>query len=146
MSVEEAILTFSTEPKAKLYGPATKAFTNPETGITVQKQGALRVIKDCAETTVNFLPIEIFLTYADPVKVLKGKLELTAVTDFYNRSKNNKITKVLLDLILTTCSHIITNPVVEFADNNDPYGDYDNTVQSNISNLTPVQLIMQTYS
>lgn len=145
MSIEETILNLSSESKAKLYGPANKAFTNPETGITVQKQGALRVIRDCAETTINFLPIEIFLTYADPVKVLKGKFDINAVTDFYNRSKNNKITKVLLDLILATCTRVSITQAQPI-DNNDPYGDYDNTIQSNSSNLTPVQLIMQTYS
>jgi len=148
MSIEEVILSSSAEPKAKLFGPATKALSNPETGITVVKQGALRVIKDCAETTVNFLPIEIFLSYIDPVKSLKGKFNTNNVTDLFNKSKTNKVSKLLFDLILSTCSPVSVpaQSVLSHSDENDPYGDYDNAVPVTTSTLNSIQVILQTYS
>ena len=70
--IEDVILECSTETKAKLYIPAKKAFESPDTGITIVKPAAYKVIKDCAETTLLFLPIEIFLKFKNPFYGVKG--------------------------------------------------------------------------
>jgi hypothetical protein len=142
-NIETIILENSLEPKAKLYGPAQKAFTNPETGITIIKQGAARVIKDCAETTLAFLPIEIFLKYVSPVITLKGKFNVENVKDLFERSKTNTTSKLLLNLLLETCSKNTINTTK--ADHNDPYGDYSEIQDMPIAS-NAVDLILKTYS
>jgi len=142
-NIETIILENSLEPKAKLYGPAQKAFTNPETGITIIKQGAARVIRDCAETTLIFLPIEIFLKYTNPIQALKGKFNTENVKDLLERSKTNAASKLLLNLIIETCpkNTIITTK----ADHNDPYGDYSEIQDMPVAS-NAVDLILKTYS
>jgi hypothetical protein len=150
MSIEEVIYSVSPEQKSKLLGPATKAFNNPDTGITANKPSALRVIKDCAETTILFLPIELFVKMNNPLTLLKGKFNAVNVTDLYNRSKNNKIAKLLFDLILETCPKqptVQTSVSLQVADESDPYGDYDNSVSTvAVQQSSPVQIILQHYS
>jgi hypothetical protein len=142
-NIETVILENSSESKAKLHGPAQKAFTNPETGVTIIKQGAARVIRDCAETTLTFLPIEIFLKYANPVMSLKGKFNVENVKDLFERSKTNTASKLLFNLLLETCpkNTIITTK----ADHNDPYGDYSEVQDIPVA-FNAVDLILKTYS
>lgn len=142
-NIETIILENSLEPKAKLYGPAQKAFTNPETGITIIKQSAARVIKDCAETTLTFLPIEIFLKYTNPIQTLKGRFNVENVKDLVERSKTNAVSKLLFDLIIETCPKNTT--IATKANHNDPYGDYSEVQDIPIAS-NAVDLILKTYS
>lgn len=150
--IEDIILTTSSETKAKLYQPAKKAFEAPDTGITIVKPAAYRVIKDCAETTLLFLPIEIFIKFKSPIQVLKGKFTRESVVELYNRTTTDAVAKILYQLILDTCPKSVpqlspVNPA-NIVNNNtdDPYGEYEygnsNTVQESKSS---VELICSTY-
>jgi hypothetical protein len=155
MTVEDIILSNSIEPKAKLIIPARKAFEAPDTGVTIVKPAAYRVIKDCAETTITFLPVEIFLKYSEPVKQLKGKFTREQITDLYNRSKSNRNTELLFKCMYNTCpssssSEItITNIGIQSSSITDPYGDYDDAEKlSGSKNTTPgneLELVIETY-
>jgi hypothetical protein len=147
MKLEEIILQNSSVLKAKLFTPALRAFEAPETGIQVIKPAAVRVIKDCAETTIKFLPIEIFLQFKTPIEQLRGKFTREIIQEFYDRSKNELHTKLLLDLMLATCPKINTVPLVKSTTINDPYGDYDSVEPVEITNTADsVELIFKTYS
>jgi len=152
MTVEDIILANSIESKAKLIIPARKAFESPDTGVTIVKPAAYRVIKDCAETTITFLPIEIFLKYNEPVKQLKGKFTREQITDLYNRSKNNRNTELLFKCMLNTCpvnQTTITNIGIQSSSMTDPYGDYDDAEKmagsKNISLDSELDVVIKTY-
>lgn len=130
--VEDIILENSPETKAKLYLPAKKAFEAPDTGITIIKPAAYRVIKDCAETTLLFLPIEIFIKFKSPIQVLKGKFNRDSVIDLYNRTTTDAVAKILYQLILDTCPKSVpqlspVNPanITSHTNVDDPYGEYE---------------------
>lgn len=134
--IEDVILSVSTETKAKLYLPAKKAFEAPDTGITIVKPAAYKVIKDCAETTLLFLPIEIFLKFKSPIQALKGKFTRDQVIDLYNRTTTDSAAKILFQLILDTCpkappqlAPVNTAAILTSIDKDDPYGSYGDTSQ-----------------
>lgn len=134
--LEEIILETSPETKAKLYIPAKKAFEAPDTGITILKPAAYKVIKDCAETTLLFLPIEIFLKFKSPIQSLKGKFTREHVIDLYNRTTTDSAAKILFQLILDTCpkappqlAPVNTASILTNIDKDDPYGSYGDTAQ-----------------
>lgn len=135
--IEDVILSVSTETKAKLYLPAKKAFEAPDTGITIVKPAAYKVIKDCAETTLLFLPIEIFLKFKSPVQSLKGKFNREQVIDLYNRTTTDSAAKILFQLILDTCpkappqlAPVNTATILTSIDKDDPYGSYGDSAQT----------------
>lgn len=132
--IEDIILESSPEIKAKLYTPARKAFEAPDTGITIVKPAAYKVIKDCAETTLLFLPIEIFLKFKSPTQSLKGKFPRDSVIDLYNRTATDSVAKILFQLILDTCpksppqlAPVNTASILTAIDKDDPYGSYGDT-------------------
>lgn len=134
--IEEIILDNSSEIKAKLYQPAKKAFESPDTGITINKPAAYKVIKDCAETTLLFLPIEIFLKFKNPVQSLRGKFTRDQVIDLYNRTTSDSVAKILFQLILDTCpkaplqlAPVNTASILTNIDKDDPYGSYGDSTQ-----------------
>lgn len=134
--IEEIILENSSETKAKLYLPAKKAFEAPDTGVTIVKPAAYKVIKDCAETTLLFLPIEIFLKFKNPVQSLKGKFTRDHVIDLYNRTTTDSVAKMLFQLILDTCpkappqlAPVNTAAILSNIDKDDPYGSYGDSSQ-----------------
>lgn len=153
MTVEDIILTNSSEPKAKLIIPARKAFEAPDTGVTIVKPAAYRVIKDCAETTITFLPVEIFLKYNEPIKQLKGKFTKEQIVDLYNRSKNNKNTLLLFKCMLDTCPReqqpTVGNIGIQSSSMTDPYGDYDDAEKlpgsKNIAPENELDVVIKTY-
>ena len=131
IKVEDIILENSPETKAKLYTPAKKAFEAPDTGVTIVKPAAYKVIKDCAETTLLFLPIEIFLKFKNPIQSLKGKFPRDSVVDLYNRTVSDSVAKILFQLILDTCpksppqlAPVNTATILTTIDKDDPYGSY----------------------
>lgn len=135
--LEEIILDTSPEIKAKLYQPAKKAFEAPDTGITINKPAAYKVIKDCAETTLLFLPIEIFLKFKNPIQSLRGKFTRDHVIDLYNRTISDSVAKILFQLILDTCpkappqlTPVNTAAILTNIDKDDPYGSYGDSSQA----------------
>ena len=151
--IEDIILENSLEVKAKLYGAAQKAFDAPDTGVTIVKPAAYKVIKDCAETTLLFLPIEIFLKFKSPIQSLRGKFNRESIVDLYNRATTDLIAKILFNLILDTCPKappvlINNNPanLIASVDPDDPYGSYGDTAPV-IPDTTKSQIdiILQAY-
>lgn len=153
MNVEDIILANSPEPKAKLIIPARKAFESPDTGVTIVKPAAYRVIKDCAETTITFLPLEMFLRLENPIKQLKGKFNKEQITDLYHRSQNDKIAQLLFKCILETCPRTESSPQItqigiQSSSMSDPYGDYDDAekmVGSKATTDTELDIVIKTY-
>lgn len=152
--IEDVILEASTETKAKLYTPAKKAFEAPDTGVTINKPAAYRVIKDCAETTLLFLPIEIFLKFKSPTQALKGKFSREQVIDLYNRTTTDSVAKILFQTILDTCPKAPPQltptkaAIITDVDIDDPYDTYgDNTpAQSAETSKSLVDIIVSAYS
>ena len=152
--IEDIILENSLEVKAKLYGAAQKAFDAPDTGVTIVKPAAYKVIKDCAETTLLFLPIEIFLKYKSPIQSLRGKFNREQIIDLYNRSSSDLIAKILFNTILDTCPKalpqlITTNPsnLLATVDPDVPNGSYGDTAPVTPGlQKSPVDIIIQAYS
>ena len=129
--IEDIILETPPETKSKLYGAAKKAFDAPDTGVTIVKPAAYKVIKDCAETTLLFLPIEIFLKFKTPTTTLKGKFSRDQVVDLYNRTTTDSVAKILFQLIVDTCPkappQLIPANTTNYltpVDPDDPYGSY----------------------
>ncbi|NBO99186.1 MAG: hypothetical protein EBU90_03535 [Proteobacteria bacterium] len=149
--IEDVILTVSPETKAKLYGPAKKAFEAPDTGVTITKPAAYRVIKDCAETTLLFLPIEIFLKLKSPVQTLKGKVTKDQIVDLYNRASGDSVSKILFQLLLDSCPKstpqaIPAANILSHVDVDDPYGTYgDNAPVFSEESKSAVELVIATY-
>jgi len=65
------------------------------------------------------------------------------VKDLFERSKTNTTSKLLLNLLLETCSKNTINTTK--ADHNDPYGDYSEIQDMPIAS-SAVDLILKTYS
>lgn len=149
--IEDIILETSPETKARLYGAAKKAFDAPDTGVTIVKPAAYKVIKDCAETTLLFLPIEIFLKYKSPTQTLRGKFTREQIIDLYNRTVKDTTAKILFQLILDTCpksapSLAPVNPSnVLNIDNNDPYGSYGDSTPVVEESRSLVDIICSAY-
>ena len=152
--IEDVILETSSEVKAKLYLPAKKAFDAPDTGVTIVKPAAYKVIKDCAETTLLFLPIEIFLKFKNPIQSLKGKFVRDQIIDLYNRTISDSVAKILFQLILDTCpksapSLAPVNPtaILSHIDSEDPYGTYGDTAPVISEELkSSIDIIVAAYS
>jgi hypothetical protein len=96
----EKIIHFSELKEAKLYSAAHKCFDKPDTGITIQHQGAYNVIKDCAYVTTRYLPHFIFGAYVNPFESLKGKFTKIEIEEFVKKSRDDYALNQLLNIIL----------------------------------------------
>lgn len=122
MKFIDIILQNSQAKEAKLVGPATKASTNPETGVTILNPAAFHVIRDCAKLTTKYLPHYVFGLYANPFEVLKGKFEYSDVVEF--------VKAALSDMVLNQLMVLITEKIKKSSStlggtDSDPYGDYE---------------------
>lgn len=122
MKFIDIILQNSQAKEAKLVGPATKASTNPETGVTILNPAAFHVIRDCAKLTTKYLPHYVFGLYANPFEVLKGKIEYNDVVEF--------VKAALSDMVLNQLLVLITEKIKKSSStlggtDSDPYGDYE---------------------
>ena len=122
MKFIDIILQNSQAREAKLVGPATKASTNPETGVTILNPAAFHVIQDCAKLTIKYIPHYVFGVYANPFEVLKGKFEYNDIVEFVKAALSDMVLNQLLVLISEkikkSSSSLPTSSI-------DPYGDYD---------------------
>lgn len=122
MKFIDIILQNSQAKEAKLIGPASKASTNPETGVTILNPAAFHVIRDCAKLTTKYLPHYVFGLYANPFEVLKGKFEYGDVVEF--------VKAALSDMVLNQLLVLITEKIKKSSStlggtDADPYGDYE---------------------
>jgi len=122
MKFIDIIFQNSQAKEAKLIGPASKASTNPETGVTILNPAAFHVIRDCAKLTTKYLPHYVFGLYANPFEVLKGKFEYSDVVEF--------VKAALSDMVLNQLLVLITEKIKKSSStlggtDADPYGDYE---------------------
>lgn len=122
MKFIDILLQNSQAKEAKLIGPASKASTNPETGVTILNPAAFHVIRDCAKLTTKYLPHYVFGLYANPFEVLKGKFEYADVVEF--------VKAALSDMVLNQLLVLITEKIKKSSStlggtDSDPYGDYE---------------------
>lgn len=125
----------STMKQAKLYSAAKKASENPSIGIQINNPAAAHVIKDCAEITLKFLPLYVFLGYEKPFDQLSGKFKKADVEEFVSSSSKDLFLALLLNTITARVQkdlpHLFFSSVQESSQtiiqnnlSDDPYGDY----------------------
>lgn len=122
MKFIDIILQNSQAKEAKLVGPASKASTNPETGVTILNPAAYHVIKDCATMSIKYIPHYIFGLYANPFEVLKGKFEYNDIVEFVKAAHADMVLNQLLVLITEKIKKSSSSLGGSEAD---PYGDYE---------------------
>jgi len=122
MKFIDIILQNSQAKEAKLIGPASKASTNPETGVTIVNPAAYHVIKDCAKMTIKYVPHYVFGLYANPFELLKGKFQYNDVVEFVKAAFSDMVLNQLLVLIL---EKIKKSSSSLGGSDSDPYGDYE---------------------
>ena len=135
MNFIEILLSNSKLKEARLYNAAKKAAANPETGVTIKNRAAYHVIKDCAITTVRYLPHYVFAHYTSPFTELYGKFTKADIEQFVKVAGTDYSLSQLLNLILDKIedrplaadSDKDTNPNFD-VNISDPYGDYGVTV------------------
>lgn len=121
--------------QAKLYGAAKKASENPSIGIQINNPAAAHVIKDCAEITLKFLPLFVFLGYEKPFDQLSGKFKKQDIEEFVANCSKDLFLSLLLNTMLARVQkdlpHLFFSSVQETSQsiiqnnlNDDPYGDY----------------------
>ncbi len=122
MNFIDILLQNSQAKEAKLIGPATKACSNPETGVTILNPAAFHVIQDCAKLTLKYVPHYVFGLYANPVESLKGKFQHADIVEFVRAALSDMVLNQLLVLItekIKKASSVLS------ANAADPYGDYE---------------------
>lgn len=122
MKFIDILLENSQAKEAKLLGPAGKASTNPETGVTIVNPAAFHVIRDCAKITAKYLPHYVWGLYANPFEVLKGKFQYNDVVEFVKAALSDMVLNQLLVLITDKIKKSSSSIA---ASSDDPYGDYD---------------------
>ena len=138
MTFEEKIISNSEIRQSKLLRPAKIASEKPDTGVKILKKGAYYLIKDSADITIQYLVHLCYGSYKDPIKSLKGKFTQAEIIDFVGRSKEEKHTNQLLNIILTDIGSTQVSNIVEnieekteeevdltIDDIDDVYGDYE---------------------
>ena len=136
------ILFANSEVKeAKLINAANKAKANPEIGITINNKAAYHVIRDCADITIKYLPLYVFGNYKEPFQELKGKFSKKHLGEFILEAEKDLPLKQLLILILEKIKTEIPEissteekQKIDFSDHlSDPYGDYGQEVQQQVT-------------
>tara|TARA_R110002051_G_scaffold289484_1_gene352535 strand:- start:111 stop:659 length:549 start_codon:yes stop_codon:yes gene_type:complete len=144
MTFEETLIKSGLVRQKNLLGPSTKASAAPDTGVTILKKSAYYVIRDCADITQKYLPHLIYSSLDKPINHLRGKFSQAQIIDFVGRSKTDRWTKQLLNIVLTDIGTVqyklatgsatdidaeqITSPVFDYGsinDDEDVYGDYN---------------------
>ena len=85
MKLEDAIIEEGLKQKvemAQLYKPATLCNESPTTGLQVENENVVFVIRDCAFMAKLYLPVEIFCRLEDPINSLRCKMNSTELKEF----------------------------------------------------------------
>jgi hypothetical protein len=155
MKFIEKIIENSELKESKLYSAAHKCFNKPDTGITIQIQGAYNVIKDCAGVTIRYLPHYIFGAYANPFETLKGKFTKLEIEEFVKKSRDDYALNQLLVVILQKIKDDkIVKPFEKKTafdlSNSDPYGMYgsdeiDDIIQPIEEQMNDVEILCKAF-
>ena len=130
MSVEQKIVEASKDKIKALAPRAAKAAKNPETGVKILVAGAKFVIRDCAQITIDYLPLKLYGGIVDPLKELNGVFTKKEIEAFVTRGKTEICAKHLCNIMMLDAykkGHIVTPKQVEpvnDVDVDDVYGDY----------------------
>ena len=137
MKFIEILIENSGAKEAKLYLASKKASTKPDTGITILKQAAYHVIKDCAKIAHLYIPLYVFGYYSDPFQTLKNKFQKKDIEEFVRSAESDFVHNQLLTLILNKIKSTqeiigkksLLKPESIYYNPNDiepfdPYGDY----------------------
>lgn len=158
MRFVEIIFENSGLKQAKLFQAAQKAYAKPDTGITINHQGAYNVIRDCAMITLRYLPHFIFGSYAHPFSSLKGKFKKPDIEEFVKKCRDDYALNQLLIVIKekynsqnsTVQTIVVSNDLLKNAsgDMDDPYGLYgvEEISETPSTELTDVDLLCQAFS
>ena len=114
-TLENVIVKCSKNPLAGLYDAAQKAADDPKRGVEIKNKPAYYVIRDCARTTLKWLPLELLVEFEDVKKTLSGgKLKKEQIIDFVKRSLSGKElhTTQILKFILSSLKFKLPEPEV----------------------------------
>lgn len=147
---ERAILKVCSLREKNLYGPASKAADDPETGIVIKQKPAYFVIKDCATIAKRYLVILCYGSLTDPVRQLKGKVSVDDIADFVTRSKNkaNYETRQLLNLVFHDINNYIPSADIgvdeldinfDTIDEENVYGDYEELSNERLKEMEKIE-------
>ena len=156
MKFIEKLIENSDLKESKLYSAAHKCFNKPDTGITIQHQGAYNVIKDCAGVTIRYLPHYIFGAYANPFETLKGKFTKPEIEELVKKARDDYALNQLLVVILQKTKE---NKIVKTSEkkvtldftSSDPYGmygleDVEDVTQPYDEQLSDVEILCKAFS
>jgi hypothetical protein len=160
MKFIEIIFENSGLKQGKLYQAAQKAYVKPDTGITINHQGAYNVIKDCAMITLRYLPHFIFGSYTHPFASLKGKFKKPDIEEFVKKCRDDYALNQLLIVIkekyesqnpksvkVTVANNLLNT---SFNEMDDPYGLYGveevDDVKNTNDDLNDVDLLCMAFS
>jgi len=130
MTVESKILENSKEKIKALAPRAAKAAKNPDTGVKIIVKGAYYVIRDCAQITVDYLPLKLYGCYDDPIIRLAGLFTKKEIQTLVTNAKTNTTLQQLCSLMLVDAKKKIVvkpEPPIDLPDEpdvDDVYGDY----------------------
>ena len=149
MTFEDVIVRSCDAKIAKLYPRAKKAIEKPDTGVKILVKGARYVIRDCAKMAVDYLPILLYGTIAEPEKFFNKKFTKKNIRDFVIRSidtENGLVAHQLMVLILDGIA--IDNPTSSVNNevmSGDIYESYDSLVgiEDNEIDLTNVDQLVE---
>jgi hypothetical protein len=155
LGFEKAILKVCSLREKNLYGPASKAAEDPETGIVIKQKPAFFVIKDCATIAKRYMFIMCYGSLTDPIGQLKGKVSVEECENFVQRSRNkaNYETRQLLNLIFADINSYVPglreSGVDELdinfdtIDEENVYGDYEDLGNERIKEMEKQQEIQK---
>ena len=155
LGFEKAILKVSSLREKNLYGPASKAADDPETGIVIKQKPAFFVIKDCATIAKRYMFIMCYGSLTDPIGQLKGKVSVDDIENFVSRSRNkaNYETRQLLNLIFSDINSYVPglresgidelDISFDTIDEENVYGDYEDLGNERIKEMEKQQEIQK---
>ena len=155
LGFEKAILKVCSLREKNLFGPASKAAEDPETGIVIKQKPAYFVIKDCATIAKRYMFIMCYGSLTDPIGQLKGKVSVEECENFVARSRNkaNYETRQLLNLIFSDINNYIPgiresgadelDITFDTIDEENVYGDYEDLGNERIKEMEKQQEIQK---
>jgi len=135
MTFEEKLITNSDIRQKNLMRPAKVAFDKPDTGVKILKKGAYFLIKDASEITIQYLAHLCYGSYKNPLKDLRGKFTQSEIIDFVGRSKEEKNTSQLLNIILTDIGSAQVDSIVNSSEGIEEEVEIDLSIDDNVDDI-----------
>ena len=124
-TLEQIICGISQVKEGQLLAPALHAVNNPDHGIQVKNPVALKVIRDCAYVSTQYLPFYVLSKLVSPFSFLQKQVSLDQIKDFYTRSQSDPVANQLMTLLIDKAKTQFNINVDSFYDHTDPYNDFD---------------------